>query len=87
MKYINKERVGLVLVLVALLTNPLSGAYAMEGVDRLFVYAFQYVGAIATAVAGVYVICLMLWYNFQNSRIKIPNKAKKTNKLGRFIET
>jgi len=84
---ITKERIGLALIVIALLTNPLSGQYVMLGVDKLFQYAFIYVGAIATIVAGAYVVLLMLWYNFQASRIKIPHKGKATKKLSRYIET
>lgn len=85
---LNKERVGLVLILIALLLNPLSNQFVQQGLDWALTEASKYAGVWATIVAGVYTVGLMVWYNFQASRIKIPHKGKATKKLpSKYIET
>lgn len=77
MKYINKERVGLVLILAALLLNPLTNQYVQQGFDWGMTEASKFAGIYATIAASVYVVGLMVWYNYKAGKLNIPPKTSK----------
>lgn len=79
---ISKEKVGLVLIFAALITNPLTGQFVLIFLDWIFGQMFIY-GAYISLIAGVYVCGLMLWYNYRSSGVNIPKTAK--NKV-KYIE-
>lgn len=79
---ITKEKIGLSLMVAALITNPLSGQYVLNGLDWLFMQMFRY-GAWVSLIAGVYVSGLLFYYIYQSGRVNVP----KSGKSSKFIET
>lgn len=70
------DKVGLGAVVVALITNPLTGQYILTGLDIIFEWIFKhgtYINLAASIVVLVYII-----YKMYQSRevINIPEKKK-----------
>lgn len=83
-KYMNKYKIGLVIGACAVITNPLSGQYVLNGLDRAFSVMFSY-GAYITLVAGFYFMGLMFW-GLWVSREKTNTEPKGKVKVD-YIET
>lgn len=66
-----KEKLALGLLVAMLLTNPLTGQYVLEGLDRAFSLAFQY-GAYVSVVGTVYLMVLLGYYYWRSERVKVP---------------
>ena len=85
MKIVDKIALGA--VGVALITNPLTGQYILEGLDWGFQQIFlrgAYVNLVATVIIFIWVMGML--YRTR-SQTKIPAKGKKTEKAGKFIAT
>lgn len=83
---ITKEKVGLILIALALTTSPLTGQYVQLGIELLFSQLFLY-GAYVGLVAGIYTAGLLFWYMWDSrEKTNIPAKGKTTHKAGKFLE-
>lgn len=82
---ITKEKVALLLVLAAIVTNPLTGQYVQLGIELLFTEFFR-IGAWVSLVSGIYVCGLMGWHIWSTrDRVNIPKGAGK--RAGSYIAT
>lgn len=70
-----KERIGVLLLLAVIVTNPLTSQYVLRGILKVFDQLMLY-GAWVTMVACSYAIALFAWHWFQSEQTKIPAKSK-----------
>lgn len=85
MKLFNK--VTLIAMGVALVTNPLTGSVILEGLERGFELIFKY-GSPINLIASLIVALWLIWTMWASrEQVKIPAKGKKTFKAGKLIET
>lgn len=84
---ITKELVGLVIGVVAIVTNPWSGAYINQAIDSGFdKLQISGVGSVITVVAFGYFLGLTAWNMYKNRTItKIPAKTAPT-KAQKYLE-
>lgn len=71
-----KERIGVLMLLAVIVTNPLTSQYVQRAILRVFDQLVLY-GAWVTMVAASYAIALFAWHWFQSEQTKIPAKSKK----------
>lgn len=84
---ITKEKVGLVFITAALVTNPLTGQYVQLAIEMLFTQLFLF-GAYVSLAAGIYIAGLLLWQMWATrEKVNIPAKNQKAPKAGKFITT
>jgi hypothetical protein len=84
MKTLDKVVMGA--VLVAVITNPVSGGYILEGLEYGFGWIFRYaspVNFLALGIVALY-IAVKMWESRDTT--KIPAKTKKTKSAGKFLE-
>lgn len=80
-----KEKIGLLLVLAALVTNPLTGQYILDGLELLFTQFFLF-GPWVSLVSGIYVCGLIAWHMYSSrEQVHIPRTHKKS--AGKYIAT
>ena len=84
---VTKEKMGLALMGTALVTNPLSGQYVLDGLDWLFSIMFRH-GAFVSLIAGIYVAWLLMYQMYTTSRVNVPKKGQsaKNKPIGKFLE-
>lgn len=80
-----KDKVSLMLLVGAILTNPLLGQYVLTAMDFAFRALFS-IGAYVTLVAVGWMLVLLAVQYVKSERLNIPSKTAKTNKAGKFIE-
>lgn len=80
------NKISLGAVVVILITNPASGQFIMDAIEKGFQLVFMYGSPINFAATGV-VLAWILW-NMWTSRTKtvIPPKTKKTKRDGMKYE-
>lgn len=78
-----KEKLGLLLVVAAIVTNPLTGQYVLEALEMLFTQFFR-AGAYVSLASGIYVCGLLAWHMYQSrERVNIPKVGNKP--AGKYI--
>lgn len=85
---ITKEKIGLVLGAAALITNPLTNQYIIDGITRFLVFISRNSGAYVTLITAVYFIGFIfysLWMS--RERTHVPKKSAKVLKARKLIET
>lgn len=84
---ITKEKIGLLLMVAAIVTNPITGQYVQLAIEILFSQLFLF-GAYVSLVAGVYISGLLLWQMWATrEKVNIPAKKQKVAKAGKFLTT
>lgn len=73
------QRTAIIAALLLLLTNPVSGQYALKGLNYLFDWIFTY-GSYISLVAVVYLAIFLSVREWKNSRVNIPSKAESKQK-------
>lgn len=72
-----KNKIGLIVLMVMIVTNPLSGAHVLELLDIIFQQLFLLSPYISMAGA-VYLTGLLGYYMYQGrEQVKVPSKPKK----------
>lgn len=83
------ERILLVLMVLAVISNPLSGQYilssAQQGLDWVFTQMFIY-SYVPMCVFGAYALLYCGFRYARMERVNVPKKGAKTQKAGQFIE-
>jgi hypothetical protein len=80
-----KEKIGLLLIGAALITNPLTGQYVQLAVELAFSQLYL-VGAWVSLIAGAYACGLIAWYMY-TSRDKVNVPKHGTKPAGKYILT
>lgn len=78
-----KHKVGAVLLLAALVSNPLTGQYVLDAIERAFTELFIY-GAWVSLVFTLYLLVMGAWAYYKLDPVKIPKGKTKTQA---YIET
>lgn len=74
-----KERVGLVLFLAVIITNPLTAPVVLRGILAAFDWLISW-GDETMLAAGIYGITLILWHIFDSEKPKVMPKTGKAGK-------
>lgn len=77
---------GLIIVVLAIITNPLTSMLVIEGLVRGIIFLSRELGVYLTLAASVYIAGMLGW-NIWSTRekVNIPKKTDKTSKAGRFV--
>ena len=84
MQRFNADKVAMIAVLVAIVTNPLTGQYILQGLEWVFTQIFAYgspINLAASVVIAVYVASKV----FKGYKTNVPPKSAKTQKAGKYI--
>lgn len=78
--------IGLALIALAVLTNPVSNQVAIELIETGLVYLSRELGVYFTVAAAIYIVGDRL-YSIWATRDKnhIPSKTDKVERLGKFL--
>lgn len=81
------ERIGLVLAILAGITNQLTNQFVVDLVDRGLIYLSKEGGAYVTVAFAVWVVWYIARNIYRSGQNNVPSKSDKTEKAGKYIAT